>query len=253
MVTVIDGACYTELLNYGIRNMNAYRKALNELNVFPVPDGDTGTNMVMTLWQGFEAVKDKELSLGECITAFASSSVHGARGNSGVIFSQFFKGVSEVLKNYKEADVATLAASLESGSKFAYSSVAQPVEGTMLTVMRDASAAVNRAMPLATVEELVEVYLTEAEASLKRTPDLLPILKKAGVVDSGACGVVRFFEGVKKYLKGEPIGEGSSAEGTGEKLQIVDFSLFNKDTQFVYGYCIEGLLQLQADESSFDI
>ena len=196
MIKVIDGSLYTELIRSGIKNLERYRSTLNDLNVFPVPDGDTGTNMVMTLRYGYDAVKDQSGSLSEISKRFSSSAVFGARGNSGVIVSQFFKGVSEAFEGVEAADITTFALSLKSGYNSAYAAVAKPVEGTMLTVIKDASEALVSSLPLDSIESAVLLFLSEAKRSLARTPELLPILKKAGVVDSGASGIVYFFEGV---------------------------------------------------------
>ncbi len=253
MMTQLDGLSYLHILHSGIQNVERYRTVLNDLNVFPVPDGDTGTNMLMTLRHGYEAIKDQDTSLGEVTQQFSSAAVFGARGNSGVIVSQFFKGLSEVLKDADVADSALLADALRSGYKYAYASVAQPVEGTILTVLKDASRAALDAQPLESVDATIDVFLAEAKKSLARTPDLLPILRKAGVVDSGGSGIVYFFEGVQKHLNGEPIESGVRKEE--EELpasDVLDLSLFNKNTPFTYGYCTEGILQLKMDSEAFD-
>lgn len=253
MLNRIDGSTYVEILNSGIKNLEKHRSVLNDLNVFPVPDGDTGTNMVMTLRFGFNGIKNREASISEVASQFASSAVFGARGNSGVIVSQFFKGMAQGFAGKLEATPEDLAIALESAWKLAYSSVAQPVEGTILTIVREASCETNKKKPYESIDALLNVYLFEASASLKRTPELLPILKKANVVDSGAAGIVYFFEGVKKYLLGEEIEieEEKSDEEKSEEAQI-DLSLFNKSTSFDYGYCTEGLIQLKKDVSDFD-
>lgn len=249
MLTKINGAAYLQLLDGGIRNLEKNKGALNDLNVFPVPDGDTGTNMVMTLKFGFDAVRGKTGSLTEVSQAFATSAVFGARGNSGVIVSQFFKGLAEGFRGMEEADCAGFAAALESGCRYAYASVAKPVEGTMLTVVREAAQAVTRALPLESVEDCVDVFLREAHISLKNTPQLLPVLKKAGVVDSGGAGIVCFFEGVRKYLAGETI----ELDEKEEEVVAMDLSGINKDTVFEYGYCVEALLQLNRDPRNFNL
>ena len=132
MIAKLDGFSYIELVHSGILNLEKYRKALNDLNVFPVPDGDTGTNMVMTLRCAYDAVKDKEGKISEVSRTFASYAVFGARGNSGVIVSQFFKGLAEGLSHVSVADSEVFAKALQKGCEFAYSSVSRPVEGTML-------------------------------------------------------------------------------------------------------------------------
>ena len=250
MIKEINGSTYIELIQYGIRNLELHRSRLNELNVFPVPDGDTGTNMVMTLRYGSEALKGSgSEKLSELSARFSSSAVFGARGNSGVIVSQFFKGMSEAFSGLEAADPAALARALEGGCSRAYAAVAKPVEGTMLTVIKDSSAALTRALPLDTVDEAISVFLTEAKLSLERTPELLPILRKAGVVDSGGAGIVTFFEGVSKYLAGEDIEDSESNEHT----EVIDFSQFTVNTRFEYGYCTEGVIQLCRDPKLFNV
>lgn len=248
MVSKMNAALFLELVESGLKNLDLNRRRLNDLNVFPVPDGDTGTNMLMTLRVGYEAVKDMDASLSDVSSKLATSACFGARGNSGVIFSQFFKGLADGLSSHYEADATALSSALTSAYKHAYKSVAKPIEGTMLTVMREAAVALENALPLKSVDEAVKVYLTEARRSLDRTPDLLPVLRKAGVVDSGGSGVVCFFEGVEKYLLGEEIG----ADNNDEKCETFDFSLVNKDTVFEYGYCVEGLIQLKLNVDDFD-
>lgn len=249
MIQKISGSCYIDFMCSGIRNLEKHRSMLNDLNVFPVPDGDTGTNMVMTLRCGYNAIKNQDKTISATSELFSSAAVFGARGNSGVIVSQFFKGLSEGLKGLDEASPEDFARALQNGCKFAYASVAQPVEGTMLTVLKDASTAAVNALPLQSIDEVIDIFLLEARVSLARTPDLLPILKKASVVDSGGSGIVVFFEGVYKHLKGEDI-ESADEEAVSE---YVDFSLFNKDTDFKYGYCVESLVQLKMDVCDFDL
>lgn len=249
MLLKIDNLIFIDLIESGIKNLDKYRNIVNDLNVFPVPDGDTGTNMVMTLKYGYEAIQNKNASLNDVINSFATGTVFGARGNSGVIVSQFFKGIAEGLKDKKEINCRVFALALGSGVNFAYASVAKPVEGTILTVLKDATKAVIEKLPIDNFDELFEIFLNAAKVSLEKTPEFLPILKKAGVVDSGGAGMVYFFEGISKYLKGEEIEEVLESS----KEEYIDLSLFNKDTNFEYGYCIEGVLQLTVDLSDFDL
>ena len=248
MLKRIDGLCFVDLINSGIKNLDRYRSILNDLNVFPVPDGDTGTNMVMTLRYGYEAIKNTNGSLSEISRIFSTAAVFGARGNSGVIVSQFFKGVSEAFDGLDAADSEALSNALENGCKSAYAAVATPVEGTMLTVLKDASLAVSKSLPLSSIEDVIDVFLDEASLSLQNTPNLLPILKKASVVDSGGSGIVYFFEGVKKHLYGETVDHVDDHH----EEKYVDFSKINKDTSFDFGYCTEGLIQLKIDTCDFD-
>ena len=246
MQKTMDGLRYVYFLENGIKNVVKNKKALNDLNVFPVPDGDTGTNMAMTLRQGYKAIEKPSDSLSNVANQFATSAVFGARGNSGVIVSQFFKGIAKSFEGKEIALTSDLIDALENGSKFAYSSVVKPVEGTMLTVVREAIKEVKKHSP-ETIEEVIDIYVKAAKQSLERTPMLLPVLKKAGVVDSGGAGIVCFFEGVKKFLDGEDIDVEEEIAAT----ESVDLTRFNKDTKFVYGYCIEGLIQLKMDVEKF--
>lgn len=251
MIEKITGSSYRDMLNSGVNNLDRHRDIVNDLNVFPVPDGDTGTNMVMTMKNGLFSLEGSEDDLSCVAKNFANATVFGARGNSGVIISQFFKGVSEGLHRSSEADCAILYTALEKGCEYAYAAVANPTEGTVLTVLKDATAAVKRELAeLHTIDELVDVFLDAARISLDNTPELLPILKKAGVVDSGGSGMIYFFEGVQKYLRGEEV-SGEDVESAAGEQGYVDYSAFDKNSSFEFGYCTELLLQLTVDEEEF--
>ena len=239
------------MIQYGLNNLEAHRAAVNDLNVFPVPDGDTGTNMALTVKNGYKAVEHSdEEDLARVALAFANAAVFGARGNSGVILSQFFRGLAAGLDGHPEANAAVLSGALDTGCAYAYKAVSKPVEGTILTVLGDIAAEVrDHVSTLKSVEETVDLMTAAAKASLERTPELLEILKKAGVVDSGGAGIVYFFEGIRKYLNGEEIS--SSAESAGGEGEFVDYTLFNRESDFSYGYCTELLLQLTVAESDF--
>lgn len=248
----INGPVYRDMLRYGLAHLEAHRMAVNDLNVFPVPDGDTGTNMVMTLKNGFRAIEHGEGDLATLSRSFADSAVFGARGNSGVILSQFFRGLSEGFAGHGEADVVVLADAMERGCACAYRAVAKPVEGTILTVLKDVSSALREGLStLHDIDGAVELMIASAKESLKRTPALLPILKKAGVVDSGGAGFVYFLEGVLRYLKGEPLSAPieQAAEGAAD---LVDYALFDRDSDFSLGYCTELLLQLTAAQFDYN-
>lgn len=236
------------MVAYGINNLEKHCDTVNDLNVFPVPDGDTGTNMLMTMKNGLQALSD-DGTLSGASQSFANGTVFGARGNSGVIISQFFKGVSEGFKGAPEADTALFSKALEEGCAYAYAAVANPVEGTMLTVLRESSAAVKGNLSqISTIDEGVSLFLHTARISLENTPNLLDILEKAGVVDSGGAGLVYVFEGIKRYLDGKPLEEIESKANA----QYIDYSAFNRFTNFEYGYCTEMLIQLTAPEDEFD-
>ena len=250
MIDKITGEHYASMIRYGINHLDRNRTVINDLNVFPVPDGDTGTNMVMTMKNGLQAIPSETDNLAQVALSFANATVFGARGNSGVIVSQFFKGVSDGLKDHAWADCAIFAKSLDSGCKFAYSAVANPVEGTILTVIKDATTVINdRLEHLQSIDALVDMFLEEAQRSLENTPNLLPILAKAGVVDSGGAGLVCFFEGIQRYLNGE---EPEESEDLSPAVPQIDYSAFDRHSNFDYGYCTEVLLQLTMDHTAFN-
>ena len=249
MLQKITASCFADMIRYGLNNLEKHCATVNDLNVFPVPDGDTGTNMVMTVKNGLPALSVDTDSLSQIAKSFANGAVFGARGNSGVIISQFFKGLSEGFDG-QDADVKQLSHALNMGRSFAYAAVAKPVEGTVLTVITDGAAALNGNLAnVSTIDEAVDVFLKQARVSLQNTPNLLPILKKAGVIDSGGAGLVYFFEGIERYLNGQPLEDVQSQ--TSDAPQV-DYSAFNRFSSFEYGYCTETLLQLTVDEGEFD-
>lgn len=249
MARKIDGECFKSMVEYAVRNLNKHVKHVNELNVFPVPDGDTGTNMVTTIHKGLLAVGSTMMDLPTVARRFARSVVFEARGNSGVIVSQFLKGISEGLCDVDAADAETFIAALEKGVKYAYTAVATPVEGTMLTVVKDATNAVKKEFDgTQSVDEVIDSFVRHAKRSLEGTPELLSVLKERGVVDSGGMGIVYMFEGIKKYLDGEDI-DGVEED---KKQETVDYDAFGPDSSFEFGYCTELLLQLLNGRESFD-
>ena len=250
MLKTINGSCFSDMIKYGINHLEKYCEQVNDLNVFPVPDGDTGTNMVMTLKNGIGVLNGNGGELSQIAQGFSNAAVFGARGNSGVIISQFFKGLAEGLKNVGEADVRAFSRALDAGCDYAYAAVATPVEGTVLTVMREASTVVRESLDdINSIDELVDVFLRQARITLDNTPNLLAILAKAGVIDSGGAGLVYFFEGVERYLKGEPLEDVQSQQNVAE---FIDFSKFNRYSNFEFGYCTETLLQLTVDDKAFN-
>ncbi len=247
----IDGIAFRNMVDYAVRNLNKHVKIVNQLNVFPVPDGDTGTNMVTTIHKALMAVEESVVDLPSIAKKFARSVVFEARGNSGVIVSQFLKGVAERFYDVDVVDGALFIEALEKGVAYAYSSVATPVEGTMLTVLKDATLAVKREFdPEQTVEQIVDAFVVHAKVSLDNTPELLAVLKETGVVDSGGAGVVYLFEGMKKYLDNETLE--SFDEDVGDQCAI-DYEAFNRSSTFQYGYCTELLLQLLDAKENFDL
>ena len=251
MINKIDGHDYRDLIDYGLRNLALYKNEINTLNVFPVPDGDTGTNMVMTLQNGFATIENDDSDLSSVSKKFARAIVFGARGNSGVIISQFFRGFSECFFEKTEADISDFTEALEKGVECAYKAVSVPTEGTILTVIREATEEVRNKSSngkIQGIDDAISVFLDQARCSLENTPELLPILKSAGVVDSGGAGVVYFFEGMQKHLRGEKI---APPEYEGQAA-ATDYSLFNESSNFDLGYCTELLIQLTNGKAPFD-
>jgi len=245
MIDTLNGQHYKNLINFGLMNLKLHCNEINELNVFPVPDGDTGTNMVNTLQNGYKSIADRNGDLSELAQTFAKAVTFGARGNSGVIVSQFFYGFSKSFFDKEKADCDDFVRAIEVGTEYAYKSVSNPVEGTVLTVLRETSeyiSAKNKSGDYG-IDEIIGLLLEKARISLENTPDLLPVLKSAGVVDSGGAGMVYFFEGVKKYIDGESV---VSADGEKNETEndYVDYSCFDRESTFKDGYCTEFLLQL---------
>ncbi len=246
---MIDGLCFRNMVDFGVRNLNLHVKLVNKLNVFPVPDGDTGTNMVTTIHKGLLAVDETIADLSSVSKKFARSVVYEARGNSGVIVSQFLKGISEKFYGVDTADSKLFIEALEKGVSYAYLSVATPVEGTMLTVMKDATNAVKQEHnPQQSISDVINAFVIYAKKSLENTPEILPVLKDSGVVDSGGAGLVYLFEGMKKYLDGESL----EAFEDNSSVPSVDYEAFNMESKFEYGYCTELLVQLLNSRDYFD-
>lgn len=250
MIEKVDGIAFKTMVEYALGNLNAHLETVNKLNVFPVPDGDTGTNMVTTIHKGLMALDENVSDLQSISKKFARSIVFEARGNSGVIVSQFLKGIAEKFYNSDSINSPLFIEALESGVKYAYSSVLTPVEGTMLTVIKDATNAVKAEFnPEQTVDDIVALFVKHARISLNNTPELLPVLKENGVVDSGGAGIVYMFEGIEKYFNGESIEQ--KIESSGEKA--VDYDAFNMQSLFEFGYCTELLLQLLDNRQNFNL
>jgi len=249
----MDGQLFKLIVTNGARNLRAHYKEVDALNVFPVPDGDTGTNMKMTIEAGAHEISDSdEQSVYEMARKLSRGMLMGARGNSGVILSQLFRGIYKGLAEFKEVNAVGLASAFVSGVKQAYRTVLKPVEGTILTVAREAADyAKSKVNKKSTIEEFFTYLIDEARKSLERTPELLPVLKEAGVIDSGGAGYVYIIEGMAKALNGEIINDEIS-----EVSKPVSRNNFNAHSELTYGYCTEFILQLQhskVDISKFDI
>lgn len=251
MLKTIDGFQFKNIIDYGVRHLENNINVINDLNVFPVPDGDTGTNMVLTVKNGLAAINDSSDKLSTAAKIFGDAVIFGARGNSGVIFSQFLKGICECLKQTDEADSSVFCDAVSNGVKFAYGAVSNPVEGTILTVIKESAQALesNKAT-VCSIDDVVSVLISNAKTALEKTTDMLPALKKAGVVDSGGAGLVCFFEGVQKYLNGETV---EAAAQTEALPSYVDYSVYNRNSKFRFGYCTELLIQLLDRKEELDI
>ena len=209
MIDIIDGALFQRMVIHGSASINAQKQAINDLNVFPVPDGDTGTNMSLTIGTAAaEAKKKPAESIGKAASITASALLRGARGNSGVILSLLFRGISKGLKEKDEADGVVFAAALNEGVSAAYKAVMKPAEGTILTVSRLAAArAAEAAAEQNSVDAVLEAAIAEGQTALANTINQNPVLKKAGVVDAGGKGFLCILQGMLDELRGVPAPE----------------------------------------------
>ena len=252
----INGLVLAEMIDLGSKNLAKNAEKINALNVFPVPDGDTGTNMNLSMSSGAkETAANVVENIGELGKSFSKGLLMGARGNSGVILSQLFRGMSQHIADKKEVNAKEFAEAIQNGVSIAYKAIIKPVEGTILTVAREAAeAGVKTAEKTTSVVEVMEAIYAEAQASLKRTPELLPILKEVGVVDSGGQGLVCVYQGFVAALKGEKI-EGLEAVET----NVVDMQFeddhdmdFMSPEDIVYGFCTEFTVRLDKEKKEFN-
>jgi DAK2 domain fusion protein YloV len=253
----LDGQLFAKMAQGGAAQLRSNAEEVNKLNVFPVPDGDTGDNMRMTIESGIAALENvKSDNLAEVMHALSHGMLLGARGNSGVILSQLFAGLAKGLKDCEKADAATIGAAMLIGVKQAYASVMTPTEGTILTVAREATEyAVAHITPETTVRELFGNLIHEMYASLQRTPELLAALKQAGVVDSGGAGLLYIMDGFNRVLNGEDLQVGELTETSPAPKQAaddIDLDAFGPDDVMTYGYCTELLLRLQTSKVDLD-
>ena len=247
----LDGILFARMINSGAANLKAHAKEINDLNVFPIPDGDTGDNMLLTMMGGVHKDFDREV-LCEAAERVSNGMLLSARGNSGVILSQFFEGIKNGFSGLHSADTKEIGEAFRQGVKQAYSSVMTPTEGTILTVVREATECACE-QDADTPEAFLDAFIKEAKASLARTPELLPVLKKAGVVDSGAAGLIYIVDGMMKAVIGEDVSELTAFAGQQQEL---DLDAFNEDSILEFGYCTELLVRLQnakTDIPSFDV
>ena len=261
MIQQLDAETYLNLIRGGAARLSQNRQTINNLNVFPIPDGDTGDNMLMTIEAGSGA---SGATLSDMAEAVSSGMLLGARGNSGVILSRIFAGIAKGFKGLVKADIKDFTAAMRQGVKEAYTAVSQPVEGTILTVMREG---VDAAAGSSSIDEFLDLWIAGMDLSLQHTPELLDVLKKAGVVDSGGAGLLCIGEGMRDALRGEisPLaslgrddsrGDGrddkSVISSAAEKSHTIDLSAFTEDSVLEFGYCTEFLLRLQRSKVDLD-
>ncbi len=246
----IDGKQFADMLRAGAAELRAGEHEINDLNVFPIPDGDTGSNMLLTLMGGVEALRTESADISEVAKSAANGMLLAARGNSGVILSQLFDGIARGLEGVEAASAERLAYAFGCGVSTAYKAVLKPTEGTILTVARCATEN-TEGMTADTPTDYMTTYVSEAKKTLERTPDMLPVLKKAGVIDSGGAGLVRILEGMQRVLRGE---DSSMVDiPTEEKKEaVIDLDKFTKDSVLTFGYCTELLLRLQSSKTDVD-
>jgi len=253
--TSLRGKDFSQMLLSGAKILSAHREEVNDLNVFPIPDGDTGDNMLMTFTSGARAAADTDGRFSEVASAASSGMLLGARGNSGVILSRIFAGITRELAELETAELSDLKRSMQSGVKEAYAAVSKPVEGTILTVLKDAVLYAEM-RDSSTIGAYFNDLTEEMARSLERTPSLLPALMEAGVVDSGGAGLLYIFQGMKAYLTGESCDEDELAFADGgiirSKSQSVDFSMFTADSVLEFGYCTEFVMRLQNSKTNVE-
>lgn len=255
----INGSAFSAMLENGYKNLLAHLQIINDLNVFPVPDGDTGTNMKLTYQNGLKTITDDDAPIDIITDEFARGMLFGARGNSGVLTSQYFRGFADACKGKKELTVDDFAKAMISAYKNAYNACADVAEGTILTVARES---IENTIPSIREEDTFDSFLTKVVSmmriSLDNTPNLLSVLKENGVVDSGGKGLLTIYEGYLAFFIGKDItvDDEDLKKDKAEKTPSIDFSAFNENSTLDYGYCTEFLLQLlhsKIDISKFNI
>ena len=252
-VKILDGKIFKAMLIGGAENIRENLEKINELNVFPVPDGDTGTNMTKTLEGGILEISSSDSnSVSEIITAFARGVLLGARGNSGVILSQIFAGIKDGLADKDSVSPKELARAYGQGIERSYSAVVNPTEGTILTVFRESTEyAASRIDDQSDIDDFLRLHIEEAERSLARTKELLPVLAEADVVDSGAAGYLAIANGMYYALTGriKPVSYSFDRKEQEAKINIDSFT---RDSKLEFGYCTEFLLRLTTDRCDPD-
>lgn len=249
----IDGLKFAEMIKLGAHHLYQNADYVDSLNVFPVPDGDTGTNMNLSMTSGAKETEENAVAhIGHTAQALSKGLLMGARGNSGVILSQLFRGFGKAIEDEATVDGVKFADALKYGVETAYKAVMKPVEGTILTVAKDASnIGVKKAESTDDIIEVMEAVVQEAKASLERTPDLLAVLKEVGVVDSGGQGLVYVYEGFLASLKGEELPERTIVKSmddlvSAEHHRTIQGFMNTEDIEF--GYCTEFMVKFEEDK-----
>ncbi|MDA7025902.1 DAK2 domain-containing protein [Bacillus sp. CLL-7-23] len=255
---ILDGKAFADMVLYGAHHLSQNAKVVDALNVFPVPDGDTGTNMNLSMTSGAKEVKQLHTEkIGEVAAGLSKGLLMGARGNSGVILSQLFRGFGKSIEQKSEIDAKEFAAAFQAGVDTAYKAVMKPIEGTILTVAKDAAKkAVATAQTETNIIAVMEAVVSEATASLERTPELLPVLKEVGVVDSGGKGLLCVYQGFLASLKGEKLSNQATSLPALDDLVSAEHhknaqsQMSTEDIEF--GYCTEFMVKLGQDQQAFD-
>lgn len=248
-MTKIDGILLKQMIISGANNLYNNYPEVDALNVFPVPDGDTGTNMNLTISSGAKEIATRnDASVYDVAKAFSRGLLMGARGNSGVILSQIFRGFAQGLKGKIEATAQDISDALLMGKEVAYKAVMRPVEGTILTVIRESSQALaDSVYPDMPLDEALDILLKEARESLKRTPNLLPVLKEAGVVDSGGAGLCKIIEGFDLALHNQIVEKNMPDVVSDSVVEPIIGNVQASLEHKKFGYCTEFILKLPED------
>ena len=247
----INAQLLTKMFLAGAANLEAKKEFINELNVFPVPDGDTGTNMTLTIMSAAKEVSSlDQVDMVNVAKAISSGSLRGARGNSGVILSQLLRGFTKEIREYKEIDIPTLAAACERATATAYKAVMKPKEGTILTVAKGISEkAKELALETEDMDEFIQAVIAEGKAVLAKTPDMLPVLKEAGVVDSGGQGLIEVLNGAYDAFTGKEVDYSAIEASSGTKM-VKPGAQAEADIKF--GYCTEFIIMLEKEFTDKD-
>ncbi|MEM1503277.1 DAK2 domain-containing protein [Domibacillus sp. 8LH] len=253
-ITSLDGLRFARMVQAGAQHLSANAQMVDALNVFPVPDGDTGTNMNLSMTSGAkETEAGTQRHFGKTAEALSKGLLMGARGNSGVILSQLFRGFAKAVTGKQEVSAFELAAAFEAGVQTAYKAVMKPVEGTILTVAKDAAKkAVAVSQKESDIVAVVEALVKEGQASLNRTPELLPVLKEVGVVDSGGQGLLLVYEGFLAELKGEALPAALSDRQDIKELVSAEhrksLQSFMNTEDIEFGYCTEFMVKFEKEK-----